>query len=632
MDLLNHTIAKITPLDKNAIDTAKKRLTQFTTPTRNFGYLENILLKYIGITSNPLPDVPKKCTIITCADHGVAAMGVSAYPVETTVQMTRNYLVSKGAVANALANFSGAHMIVVDMGIASPTEDIPGLLNRKIAFGTNNIAKGPAMTRQQALQALCTGIELANQYAAQGYQCFLPGEMGIANTTSSSAIIAVCGNLSPAQATGRGTNISDERLKLKIDVVRQALEANQPNPNDGIDLLAKVGGFELGCIAGIMLGAAANQCVVMIDGFNTGAAALVANAICPLVKHYLIGSHLAAEPAHSKMLDILELKPYINMNFRLGEATGSSIAINLLDAAIKAYHIIADTPADLSFKELALVQIDSAKKRLATYAETIRPLDKTAMEDCSLYIDNLTKPIHSLGAIETLAIQLAGITTDNKPKNPQKSLLLFSRQEKIADSTVTSFATHAHAEISLCRVPADMEQAFATGIQAVNDAVEKGKKIIGLGIFDNVQSDICHEILQAEENPYILLAKLNNPAVTAVTAAIITAAAKQTIVVLDGTTTTLAAYLATKIAPTAREYLIASQLSPKPAHHELLEKLQIPVYLDLKLTLGEGCGSALGMKLLDASLHMLNDMKTFGQAAVPVANDGPGAKRQDLKI
>jgi len=656
MNLLEQTLSRITPLDEAAMQYAKNRLDKIAKPQKRFGYLENILIKYAGITGQEMPEVPKKCTIVVCADHGVAEMGVSAYPVETTVHMTKNYLISKGAVANALSNFSGAHMIVVDMGIAAPMEELPGLIDRKIDYGTKNMTKGPAMTREQAIQSLITGIELVNEYAQQGYQCFLPGEMGIANTTASAAIVATFGNLTPEQATGRGTNISDERLKVKIDVVRQALEVNNPNAKDGIDVLAKVGGFELGCIAGIMIGAAANHCVVMLDGFNTGVAALIANNICPLVKHYLIGSHLSAEPAHKKMLELLGLRPYINMNFRLGEATGSSIAINFLDVAIKAYSKMdthqATAPALKAAKITTLKEVqDQFNKMIAS----IQPLDKAAMETCSLYIDNLTKPIHSLGAIEALAIQIAGVTANTKPNTLHKTILLFAdNNNKTTAPPLTAlptFAEHATAKLILTDLnlrkdsnTAEMtdQQMFAAiemGMEIVNEQADQGINVIGLGDSSSDRA-ICQTILdlynQEEQllaiNPLDTLSKLGDTETAALVGAILTAANRRCAIVLDSSATCTAALLAVKIAPEVKNYLISSQLSPNPAHKLALSLLGIPLYLNLDMSIGEGCATALGMKLLDASMHMLNDMKTFGQASVAVANDGPGAVRQSKNI
>ncbi len=257
----------------------------FGTLSGDLGALSPLLRRYLRAAKGTLwtLEKPKKCTLICCADHGVAEMQVSAYPPETTAQMTANYLLAKGAVANALANFARSDLYVADLGIKAPLPPLPTLIDRKIAHGTKNSAKGAAMTREEALRSLAVGIRLAHHFTAQGYRCFLPGEMGISNTTASAAITACLCRLTPAKATGRGTNISDERLKTKIEVVRQILAVNRPDANNGVDVLQKVGGFELGCIAGLILGAASKRVIVILDGFNTGAAALIAQALSPAV-------------------------------------------------------------------------------------------------------------------------------------------------------------------------------------------------------------------------------------------------------------------------------------------------------------------------------------------------------------
>lgn len=335
MNLLHTTLAAIGALDETAMQQVQQRLDSLIKPPGSLGRLEDMVRQYAGIVASAQPQVPRKCMVLAAADHGVSQLGISAYPVETTIHMTRNYLISKGAGANALANHCGADIVVVDMGIAGDVSTVPGLLQRKIAWGTNNFAEGPAMTREQAIRAIETGIEIVETQIQKGYQAFSLGEMGIGNTTSSAAIVAAFAGLTPEQATGRGTGISDTRLQVKIDAVRRGLAINQPDPKDGIDVLAKVGGFELGCLTGIILGAAAHRTLVVIDGFNAGAAALIANALNPLSKHYIMSSHLSAEPAHLKMLDLLNLEPYIDMGMRLGEASGASLGMTLLDAAIK---------------------------------------------------------------------------------------------------------------------------------------------------------------------------------------------------------------------------------------------------------------------------------------------------------
>ncbi len=335
MGLLQKTLTKISPLDEAVMKKVQNRLDSLTKPIGSLGRLEDIVRQYAGITGEERPKVPGKCMVLMAADHGIAELGVSAYPVETTVHMTRNYLLARGAGANALANFCGADMVVVDMGVAGDLSDLPGLRRRKVAPGTKNFTLGPAMTRRQAVQSVETGIEVVNEMAGRGYRCFSLGEMGIGNTTSSAAIVAAFAGISPEQATGRGTGISDARLQVKIDAVRQGLAVNRPDPTDGLDVLSKVGGFEIGGLVGVILGAAANRSLVVIDGFNASAAGLIASALQPLCKHYMLASHLSAEPAHDKMLDLLGLTAYIDMGLRLGEATGASLAMNLVDVAIK---------------------------------------------------------------------------------------------------------------------------------------------------------------------------------------------------------------------------------------------------------------------------------------------------------
>lgn len=341
MELLQKTIAAISPLDAAAMASVQARLDSLTKPPGSLGRLEDMVRQYAGVTGEARPAVPAKCMVLTAADHGVARQGVSAYPIETTIHMTRNYLLSKGAGANALAKFCAADMVVVDMGVAGDLSDVPGLWHRKIAPGTADFTLGPAMTREQAVRSLETGIEVVNDRVARGYRCFSLGEMGIGNTTASAAIVAAFAGLTPEQATGRGTGISDSRLAVKIEAVRKALAVNRPDPADGLDVLAKVGGFEIGGLAGVILAAAANRCLVVIDGFNASAAALIATALAPLTRDYLLASHLSAEPAHTKMLSMLGLEAYIDMGLRLGEATGASLAMNLLDVAIKMLNEMA---------------------------------------------------------------------------------------------------------------------------------------------------------------------------------------------------------------------------------------------------------------------------------------------------
>ncbi len=334
MSLLQETLMRISapaPVVEQQVQAALDKLLR---PAGSLGRLEQMVRQYAAITGQAQPSIPRACMVVASADHGVARQAVSAYPVETTMHMTANYLISKGGSANAFANFCGADMVVVDMGVAGDLSYVPGLWHRKIAYGTADFTQGPAMTRQQAVQAVETGIEIVNDRVAQGYNCFSLGEMGIGNTTASAAIVGAFTGLSPEQVTGRGTGISDSRLQAKIDIVRRALAINQPDAGDGIDVLSKVGGFEIGALAGVVLGCAANHCAVVIDGLNTTAAALIANAIQPLSKEYMFASHLSGEPAHIIALGHLNLEACLDMGVRLGEAIGASVVIDMLTATV----------------------------------------------------------------------------------------------------------------------------------------------------------------------------------------------------------------------------------------------------------------------------------------------------------
>lgn len=344
MNLLQETMSGIVAPDKVIMAVVQEQLNLINHSNRSFGCLADMVRQYAGIIRKSRLAVPQNCMVIAAADHGVAKLGISAYPIETTKHMTVNYLVSKGASANAFANFCGAEMVVVDMGVVGDLSAVPGLWHRKIADGTKDFTKGPAMTRKQAVQAIETGIAIVNDRVRHGDTCFSLGEMGIGNTTASAAIVAAFTGFTPEQVTGRGTGISDSRMKVKIDVVRRGLAVNKPNAADGIDVLAKVGGFELGALTGVILGCAANHCAVILDGLNTTAAALIANAIHPLSKQYMFASHLSAEPAHIIALRLLNLTACVTMGVRLGEAIGASVVVDMLKVAVKLLDNVADLP------------------------------------------------------------------------------------------------------------------------------------------------------------------------------------------------------------------------------------------------------------------------------------------------
>ena len=306
--------------------------------SKQYGRLVNMVAQYGAATNQKNVTIPKPCMIIASADHGVADMGVSAYPKETTVGMTQNYLIPKGAGANSLANYCGATMEVIDMGIDADMCWVPGLRSHKLGMGTKNFVEEPAMTREQAIEGIETGIKLVQEKMSDGYNVFLVGEMGISNTTASALMTAKFAGLTAEEATGRGTNISDERLKLKQRIVHDVLVKYQDIPkDDAIGILATVGGFEFTCIVGVILGAAAHHGMVIIDGFNTSACALVAKTLVPASMDYVMASHLSAEKAAKSSLQNLGLEAYVDLGLCLGEASGGSVQMGMLDLAVHMY-------------------------------------------------------------------------------------------------------------------------------------------------------------------------------------------------------------------------------------------------------------------------------------------------------
>ena len=659
--LVHDTIRAIELLDDRAGENMQCALEEKLPQGVGLGALAALLDRYMCATKSTWEHLekPKKCTLICCADHGVAEMQVSAYPPETTAQMTANYLLAKGAVANALANFARSDLHVADLGIKAPLPPLPSLIDRKIAHGTKNSAKGAAMTREEALRSLAVGIRLAEDFTAEGCRCFLPGEMGISNTTASAAIAACLCRLMPEQATGRGTNISDERLKKKIEVVRQILAVNHPDASDGIDVLQKVGGFELGCIAGLILGAARRRAVVILDGFNTGAAALIAEALAPAVTGYLLPSHLAAEPAHAAILKKLGLTPYMDMRFRLGEATGSSIVADFLDAVIEAAKSLfaedaaasddkeahvwkrnaaanaaqADEAQDemkaMSYRFLSKSMYDDADDALDDLALPSFPaLDTIAMAASQKRIDSLAKPIYSLGRLEELAVRLAGVTGEARPPlGARRALLIFAAKEPSARQKrlISAFAAHAEAPVTLALLDWDSKpaEAFAFGQKIARELAADGS-LLGLALAAETDEKAREKAARYDEafrpakEDATLLGLLQNlsPALqreaAALLGALCAAAESRCIVLLDDPATESVAHLAETLAPTLKPYLLHVQSD----------------YLTLALPASCGVAASLGMRLVDAALHMENDMKTFAETAVAVAADGPGKGRQ----
>jgi nicotinate-nucleotide--dimethylbenzimidazole phosphoribosyltransferase len=324
----------IEPLDKAAMAAARRRQDELTKPRGSLGLLEELSVKIAGIRRSPLHSLDNKAIVVMAADHGVVAEGVSAYPQEVTRQMVANFLNGKAAI-NILAAHTGVRLVFVDMGVIGGFEPHPSLLCKMIDFGTKNMAKGPAMSRQQALDALEAGIEVVETQISQGLDIMGTGEMGIGNTTAASAVGAAITGLSAAELTGTGAGIPKAQLAHKIGLVERALEVNKPSADDAIDILAKVGGFEIGGLSGAILAAAAHHVPVVIDGFISGAAALIAVKLVPQVKDYLITAHLSAERGHRAMLEYMGLKPLLNLNMRLGEGTGAALGISLAEASVK---------------------------------------------------------------------------------------------------------------------------------------------------------------------------------------------------------------------------------------------------------------------------------------------------------
>jgi nicotinate-nucleotide--dimethylbenzimidazole phosphoribosyltransferase len=302
--------------------------------------LEALSIQLAGIYGTPTPRIEQKVIITMAGDHGVVAEGVSAFPQEITAQMVANFL-NGGAAISVLAKHVGARVVVVDMGVAADLVPSSALVDKKVAFGTRNFARGAAMTRDQALRALRSGAEVVEAELEDGLDILAVGEMGIGNTTASTAIASALIGCPPSKIAGRGTGINNEGLTRKIAAVKRGLALNQPNPDDAVDVLAKVGGFEIGGMVGAMLAAAAHGRPVMVDGFIATAAAMLSIRLSPAVKPYLVAGHLSNERGHKKMLDWLELDPLLDLKMRLGEGTGAALAFSLAEAACKVLNEMA---------------------------------------------------------------------------------------------------------------------------------------------------------------------------------------------------------------------------------------------------------------------------------------------------
>ncbi|MDY0041326.1 MAG: nicotinate-nucleotide--dimethylbenzimidazole phosphoribosyltransferase [Desulforhabdus sp.] len=339
---IEEIIESIEPVRRDWIEKAQARTAQLAMPPRALGRLHEISERICGMLQTLEPTVSPRAFLVMAGDHGVVADGVSAFPQEVTGEMVKNFL-RGGAGINVLARAVNAEVIVVDMGIIPDIESASGAMGEKfrvckVARGTANIVKGPAMSRQQATEAILSGFRLASELFAAGTGMMGTGDMGIGNTTSSSAIGAVLTGRPVEQMVGRGTGVDDGTLIRKRDIIEQAVDVNRPDPKDGLDVMAKVGGFEIGGIAGTVLAAAYHRRPVVIDGFISTAGALIAHALCPQVVDYIFAGHCSEEAGHCRMLEHLGLEPILDLRMRLGEGTGAALAMGIIEGAVRIFN------------------------------------------------------------------------------------------------------------------------------------------------------------------------------------------------------------------------------------------------------------------------------------------------------
>jgi nicotinate-nucleotide--dimethylbenzimidazole phosphoribosyltransferase len=342
---LNTILDSITNTNGKFAEQAQERLDNLTKPQGSLGRLEEFAKQLVAITEEQMPVLDKKVVFTFAGDHGVADEGVSAFPKEVTPQMVLNFI-NGGAGINVLARLAGAEVVVVDIGVdhdftnVGARDNVP-LQIKKVVSGTKNMRKGPAMTREEAGKSIAVGIELANEYSKKGYRIFGTGEMGIGNTTPSSAITAVLTGKPVEDITGRGTGINEEVWKNKVQVIKDAIEVNKPDATDPVDVLSKIGGAEIGGIAGLIIGAAANKIPVVVDGFISTTGALIAYLVAPKTKDYMFAAHMSQEIGHKSILEKIGLRPILDLDLRLGEGTGAALAMLVIEAGLKIYKEMA---------------------------------------------------------------------------------------------------------------------------------------------------------------------------------------------------------------------------------------------------------------------------------------------------
>jgi nicotinate-nucleotide--dimethylbenzimidazole phosphoribosyltransferase len=354
---LTEIVKGIHPVDQQWMAKARERTSQLVMPTRALGRLHEIAERLCGIQQTLQPSINRRAVLVMAGDHGIAGEGVSAYPQEVTGAMVKTFLAGGGAI-NAIGRQVGADVLIVDVGTMVEFDNLnmPGmdrLIVRKVARGTASLARGPAMSLPEAEQSILTGFQEAAKLFQDGVDIIGTGDMGIGNTTPSAAIGAVICKLDPAEMVGRGTGVDDEGLARKRDAVRRGIAVNRPKPGDGLDILSKIGGFEIGGIAGIVLAGAFHRRPVMIDGFISTAGALIADVLCPRVRDYLLSGHCSEEPGHRHMLNHLNLKPILDLGMRLGEGTGGALAMSVVDGALRVFREV------MTFEEAGVAEKES---------------------------------------------------------------------------------------------------------------------------------------------------------------------------------------------------------------------------------------------------------------------------------
>lgn len=332
MKILNETLNNIKQIDEEAVRRSGERVDGLLKPIGSLGELETIAVKISGITGKLHNKINRKSIIVMCADNGVCEEGVSACPTSITTVMTNNFMRGITGVG-VLSKFTGTDLTVVDIGVNGDIAD-PKVINKKVSFGTKNMAMGSAMLREEAVKAIETGIEIVDKLVSEGYDLLGTGEMGIGNTTSSAAVLAVLSGLSPEVVVGKGAGLTEEQFENKKSVVERAIDINKPDKNDVIDVIAKVGGLDIAGLCGCFLGAAKNGVPIVIDGFISSAAALCAYKLNPEVRNFMIASHLSAEPGAVYVMNEIGIKPMLNMGMRLGEGSGCPLAFQIIDAAL----------------------------------------------------------------------------------------------------------------------------------------------------------------------------------------------------------------------------------------------------------------------------------------------------------